>query len=438
MIDSQRIPYSQEAEESCLGALLTNPSLLPLLESIIQPDSYFLLRHRHIAKAIQRTADRDGDYDYLTVAQALKEQGKLDEVGGQSYLLYLVNNTPSTANAEIYAHIVQRAAIRRKLLVAGDAIKALALKEDMDVEQVLSEAESEMNKVRQESISNDETGVGVLLSQRLAFVQERVENPSLLPGLPVGLKGLDNLLGGFQRSDLIVIAGPRGVGKTALMLTMLHYLSRHVGTGMISLEMGAEQLVDRLISIESSLNLQQVRFGNFKPDSQQWTRYVEAVGRVNKHQFRLFDRPATPEIIRAKALQWRRETALSALFVDYLQIITSNGQFRGQRTQEVGYFSRSLKGLAKELHCPVIAGAQLSREGVRGEPELHHLRESGDIENDADVVILLWAPDEHDPNWIRAKIAKHRNGPTGAIDLWFERDCVRYRDARRMDLEAVV
>lgn len=440
---SQPIPYSQEAEEAVIGAILVNPVAYYGVAAFLKADDFFLLRHQYIWGALDRLAGRSEPIDYLTVMQELRDIDKLGEIGGPAYLTQLINNTPTSVHAEVYGRLVERAATRRRLLTASDEIKALALNEELNVEQVIAESEARLFDVTERQITREL----VPLREAIITYYDRIEflmhNQGAALGVPTGFKDLDKLLGGFQKSDLLIFAGRPGTGKTSFMLSAALNIARlGARIAIFSMEMGAEQIVQRLMSMESAINNQTLRLGQLTP--QEWARFVQVSGNLSNLRIYIDDTPAmNPLQLRTKCLRMAREHGVDLVVVDYMQLMNSGGAYENNRVQEISYISRSLKELARELNVPVLSAAQLSRAVEQRQdkhPVLSDLRESGSIEQDADVVMFLYRDSlyneaSENPNGAEIIIAKHRNGPTGTIELYFEKTLTKFMNAAQRSVD---
>jgi replicative DNA helicase len=397
------------------------------------------VRHEYLWDAMTRLNKRGDTLDTITLAHELKAMGRLADVGGEAYLTSLMVNTPTSANAEVYGRLVYRTALRRRLIVCGDDLRKLALDQESSMEDVMADAERAFTNVRDASLEDGGLTFKDMVGQFMDDVFERVEHPDRPIGIPSGWNGLDDLLGGWHKGDLVIVAGRPGMGKTSAMLTAaLNAAKLGARVGIASQEMTHPQVVARMAAIETGINLQKINHGRL--DAEEVRRFVKAAGVLSELPIHVIDAPGlTPAKLRMQALRWMRRGGLDLLMVDYLQIMSSGGIFRGnERVQEVGYFARSLKQLAKELRIPVIAAAQLSR-GVENRedkrPILSDLRESGEIEQEADVVAFLYRDVVYNeatefPNRADVIVAKHRNGPTGVVSLHFEKHTTRFTDAR--------
>ncbi len=440
-------PYSQEAEEATIGAILVNSVTYFAVAAFLKADDFFILRHRYIWEALTRLHERGEPIDYLTVTQDLKDVGRLSEIGGPAYLTQLINTTPTSVHAEVYGRLVERSAVRRRLMAASDEIKALALNEELTVEQVIADAESKLFDVTERQMSKELIPMREAVSDYFDRIEYLMANRNHALGVPSGFKDLDTLLGGFQKSDLIIFAGRPGMGKTSFMLSAALNMAR-LGQriAIFSMEMGVEQIVQRLISMESAINSQSLRLGQLT--QQEWARFVHAAGNLSKFPIYIDDSAAlNPLELRTKCLRMQREHGLDLVVVDYLQLMNAGGTYENNRVQEVSYISRNMKELAREFNVPILSAAQLSRAVEQRQdkrPQLSDLRESGSLEQDADIVMFLYRDDMYNeatefPNQADIIISKHRNGPTGTISLYFEKTLTKFMNAaeRSVDLSHI-
>ncbi|MBC7812814.1 MAG: replicative DNA helicase [Burkholderiales bacterium] len=439
-------PYSQEAEEAVIGAVISNPDAFLSVTAFLQIEDFYLLRHSNIWKALLRLNERGDPIDLLTVSEELSNMGVLDEIGSVAYLMQLVNNTPTSIHAEVYGRLVERAAIRRRLLKAADEIKALALDEELSIERVTDEAESRLFSVTDRQMKREFIPMNVAISEYFDVIEHLVANSDQPLGLPSGFKDLDKLLGGFQRSDLLIFAGRPGMGKTSFLLTVaLNAAKLRARIAIFTMEMGVEQIVQRIVSMETGINTQKLRLGQLSPH--EWALFVQATGNVSNLRIFIDDTPSlTPTQMRSKCRRLAHEEGIDLIIVDYMQLMSGgSNSFNNNRVQEISYISRTMKELARELNVPVFSAAQLSRAVEQRQdkrPVLSDLRESGSIEQDADVVMFLYRDSiyneatEH-PNLADVIIAKHRNGPTGTVSLYFNKSITRFEDGevRRVNLD---
>ncbi len=437
-------PFSPEAEEAVLGAILSNPGAWFGIAAFLQQDDFFLLRHRWIWEAMQRISERNENLDFLTVGEELAQLGHLEETGGTAWLIRLINNTPTSVHAEVYGRIVQRAALRRRLLAAAESIRGVALDEQQTIESVIEQSEALVFEATENRTRRDLLPISVAISDYYERIEYLIRHSDTPLGLPTGFRAVEQLMGGMQRSDLLVFAGRPGMGKTSFMLSVVLNVAR-LGSrvALFTMEMGVEQIVQRLVSMETGINMQQLRLGQVSPQEQ--GRLLEAMGRLSDLQIYIDDTPAlNPLELRAKCRRMHLEHGIDLILVDYMQLMNAGGAYENNRVQEISYISRSLKELARELNVPLLSAAQLSRAVEQRQdkrPQLRDLRESGSIEQDADIVMFLYRDEVYNeatdiPGQADIIVAKHRNGPTGTISLFFDKTITRFRDvnAQRIDL----
>lgn len=441
-------PQNIEAEQSLLGSILIDKDALIKIGDMIVPDDFYKNTHAMIFEAMLELYGKNEPIDILTLANRLEEKGQLEKIGGRSYLAVLSNTVPTASNIKEYASIVERKATLRKLLAASDKIAQLGYKEDSDsVDEVVDEAQQHIFSVSQKHLKRTFTDIRTILHEAFERIDELHKEKGKLRGLPTGFKQLDNLLAGLQKSDLIILAARPSVGKTSLGLDIARHaaVKQKVPVGVFSLEMSKEQLVDRLLCAEAGVDLWKMRTGNLsdKPGSDDFPRIGHAMGTLSEAPIYIDDTPANTVMqIRTKARRLQAEHGLGLIVVDYLQLMESHKYYGGDnRVQEVAEMSRNLKGIARELNIPVLALSQLSRAVETQKPaipKLAHLRESGSIEQDADVVMFIYRkaadrgyrledipPDER--NIAEIHIAKHRNGPTGMVRVFFDEQRASFR-----------
>ena len=438
--DIRVVPHSREAEEAVLGAVLINPEKYFDVMQIVSADDFYIHRHQWIWQAYTTLIDQGRDIDVRTVSDELEKKGRLTEAGGFLYLYSLVSKTPFSMHAESYAQIILEKSTRRKLLEAAGQLSELAFDEKKKLEEVLSQSEKAIFNISEHQDRKEVKPINTVLSNIFDNVKELYQQDEELVGLPTGFTDLDRLLGGFQKSDLIIVAGRPGMGKTGFLLSVLKNAAllyrKHVA--MFSLEMSNEQLVQRLISQQTGINSQKLRSG--KLADEELPIFVEAIDVLGSTKVFLDDTPAiTPMQLLAKCRRLDLEHHLDLIIVDYLQLM-SGDLGRENWVQEVSYISRNLKILARELNVPVLTAAQLSR-GVEQRsdkiPMLSDLRESGSLEQDADIVMFLHNPNtDSDGNpaldgAMKLIVAKHRSGPVGEIDLVFLKKLARFENAAR-------
>lgn len=437
------VPYSQEAEAAVIGAVLTNPNAYFNVAAFLKAEDFFLLRHQWIWHCIERIVERDESFDYLSVAEELRDIGHFDEVGGYAYLLQLVNNTPTSVHADVYGKLVERAAVRRRLLKAAEEIRVLALDEEMPIERVTDEAEQALLHVTDDQIKRDLVPIRDAISEYFDRIEALMASQDQALGLPSGFRGLDQLLGGMQKSDLLIFAGRPGMGKTSFMLSVALNAARFDKNIVIfTMEMGVEQIVQRLLSMETGIDMHRLRLGNFK--QQETTRLFEAMDRLSRFRIFIDDTPAlSPLQMRSKCRRMAREHGIDLIMVDYMQLMNAGGVYENNRVQEISYISRSLKELARELNTPLFSAAQLSRAVEQRQdkrPQLSDLRESGSIEQDADVVMFIYRDEVYNEETERKNqadviVAKHRNGPTGVVSLYFRKELTQFANLSKTDVD---
>ncbi|GAB4572185.1 MAG: replicative DNA helicase [Anaerolineae bacterium] len=438
-------PHSVEAEEAVLGSILMNPEALHEVRVFLTPEDFFILRHGWIYEAILRLAERNDAIDVRTVAEELRAQERLEDVGGEAYLNYLPTTMPTALNAEVYAHIVERAAIRRRLLGAAGEIARLAQDQERDINEVIDQSESTLFTVTEQRLRQELVPIQVAISQYFDRIEHLRESDTEALGVPTGFVDLDKLLGGLQKSDLIIVAGRPGMGKTSFMLSLAMNAARkgRARIAIFSMEMSNEQLVQRMISTETGISSQNLRLG--RVSDAEWARFVEATGNMSNLQIYLDDSPAVSAMqLRTKCRRLYREYGLDLVIVDYLQLMNA-GRSMGRdtnRVQEITYISRALKELARELNVPVLSAAQLSRAVEQRQdkrPQLSDLRESGSIEQDADIVMFLYRDEVYNDatehlGEAEVIVAKHRNGPTGTITLLFRKELTQFVNIRKQNI----
>jgi replicative DNA helicase len=434
----QAQPHSRQAEEAVLGAILIDSEAYFNVAQFLRPDDFYIVRNRWIWEAFTRLHERRAPIDYLTLCEELEQQGQLMELGGPAYVMSLINQTPSSLNAEAYGRLVEENSVRRRMLVAANELARLAYDQKQSVETIMDEAEKSIFSISERRVHNDLQPIQTVLSDVYDRVDQLSRRDEEIFGVPTGLVDLDRLLGGLQNSDLLIIAGRPGMGKTGFMLSIMKNAAlrhkKHIA--MFSLEMANEQLVQRLIAQETGIDTQRMRTG--KLAEEEIPLFTHAIEVLSDTHIFLDDTPAiTPMQLRTKCRRLHMEYELDLVLVDYLQLMSSDMR-TDNRVQEVSYISRNLKILARELNVPVLVGAQLSRaveQRADKRPILSDLRESGSLEQDADIVMFINRPDalEKDSpkvNIAEIIVAKHRNGPTHpGIELVFLNNLARFENA---------
>ncbi len=438
----QLAPHSVEAEEAVLGSILINPEALFEVLSFLHAEDFFIVRHGWIWEAMLSLHERRDPIDYLTVVNELEQLGRLSEVGGAAYILSLINKTPSALNIEGYGRIVERMAVRRRLIDAAGQIARVAHSEEPDIETVVSKAEQAIFEVTERRLSRELVPIRNAVSEYFDHVSFMARHQEEVLGVPTGFIDLDRMLGGLQRSDLLIIAARPGMGKSSWLNSVVMNAARsNQRVAMFSLEMSNEQLVQRFVSAETNIPSHKLREG--KLDEKDWAQFLAATQYIGTLPIYMDDTPAlSTSDLRTKARRLHLEMGLDLVVIDYLQLMTT--PYRSEnRVQEISYISRSLKQLARELNVPVVAAAQLSRaveQRTDKRPLLSDLRESGSIEQDSDVVMFIYRdayynPETPEGNKAEIHIAKHRNGPTGVVELIFIPALTQFQNAARHSID---
>ena len=433
----QSQPHNRQAEEAVLGSVLINPESYYDVAQILEAGYFYIIRNRWIWDIFTKLHENRSPIDILTVSEELENRNQLEEIGGQAYLLMLVNQTPSSLNAEAYAKIVEETSVRRRMLASANEMAKLAYQQDKPIERIIDSAEKSVFNLSERRIRRDLQSIQTVVSQYYDRVSQLYQRSEEVYGVPTGLADLDKLLGGLQKSDLLIIAGRPASGKTGFLLTVAKNAAmkhkKHVA--MFSLEMSNEQLVQRMIAQETGINTQNLRSG--KIGENQWDLFTKAIEVLGDTKIYLDDTPAlTPIQMRTKCRRLHLEHHIDLVLVDYIQLMSSESR-TDNRVQEVSYISRNLKTLARELNVPVLAAAQLSRaveQRSDKKPILSDLRESGSLEQDADIVMFIHkkdgiASENEKTELIQLIVAKHRNGPTRDIDLVFIKDLAQFYNA---------
>jgi len=385
-------PYSIEAEEAVLGSILINPEVLANIAEFLRGDDFFEQKHIWIWEAMVSLATQGEEVDNLTVTDELRRQKRLEDAGGSAYITYLINNTPTHIHAETYARLVEVASVRRRLLGAAGQIAQIAREETVEIQEVISKVESVLFGVTDQRAKKDLVAMEQAVKEYYDRIQTLFENPNEQLGVTTGFRDLDNLLGGWQRSDLCIVAARPGVGKTSFLLGVALNAARmaNAKVAIFSLEMGREQLVQRLYAVETGINSQQLRLGRLT--NEEWERFVEATSKLVQLPITIDDTPGISiQQLRARCRRLSREQGLDLVIVDYLQLLSSGVVSRqDNRQQEISLISRNLKEMARELKVPVISAAQLSRaveQRADKRPQLSDLRESGCLTGDTMIYL---------------------------------------------------
>ena len=429
-------PANPEAEEAVLDSLLIDPDAVLKVASFLEAEDFYRERNGWVYRAILDLHERREPADFVTLCDELERNNILQEIGGAAYITQLINNVPSAAYVEHYGRIVERTATLRRLIDAAGQIVALAYEEAQDVEEVVDRAEQIVFNVAERRVRRDLVPVRQVMHDVVDRIDYLHRHQGQILGVPSGFTYLDRLLGGFQKSDLIILAARPAVGKTSLALNFALNAARKYRkvVAYFSLEMSSEQLVQRLLSTETGIDQQRLRKGEI--EDRDWDMIMAAAGELSTTMLYIDDTPAMSALeLRTKARRLQAEHGLDLIVVDYLQLM--RGDTRSEnRVQEISYISRALKGLARELEAPVIALSQLSRAieaRTDHKPMLSDLRESGAIEQDSDIVMFIYREDMVKENSDRKNIAdvivaKHRNGPTDTIPLYFRKELTKFEN----------
>lgn len=436
--DIRKPPQDVEAEISALGSLMLDKDAIYRVMDYLNAKDFYKPTHHTIYSAMLDLSDKREPIDVLSVTSRLRELGKLEEIGGSAYLATLINSVPTASHVDNYAAIVRKKRLLRDLIDASHHIAQLGYNEAENVEILIDEAEQKIFGIAKDSLRQEFFAVKDALEEAWERIEMIHRDRDTLRGVTTGFKDLDDVLGGLQRSNLVVLAARPSLGKTSLALDFARNAARlKHPVGFFSLEMSREELVDRLIAAEAGVDLWRLRTGHLRSDGDDndFVRLQDAMAKLSDLPL-FMDDTAAPTVmeLRAKARRLQAEKKLDLVVVDYLQLIRGHSSFES-RVQEVSEISRSLKAMAKELNVPVLAVSQLSR-GVEmrpsSVPKLSDLRESGSIEQDADVVMFIYREDKVRENTDRKniaeiQIAKHRNGPTGKIELYFHEETSSFR-----------
>lgn len=436
--DGRIPPQDIDAEKSLLGAILLSDAIFPDIITIIKAQDFYENIHQTIFAAMMSLYDQHKPIDLLTLTSELKTTKKLKEIGGAPYLSELTNYVPTAAHAKAYAEIIEKTSVRRKLIKAGSIISNKAFEDDANVIDLVGEAEKELFNVSNKIVKTDYQPMEELLADAFDRIEELHKNKGALRGLKTGFRDLDNKTAGFQKGDLVIIGARPAMGKTTFAQNLAYNIASINKKGVLffSMEMAANEIIDRMISDVSGVDNWKMRTGNLSDE--EFSRIGDALGEMDEIPIYIDDTSSmTIMELRNKARRAVHDHDIGIVIVDYLQLIQGSDRYAGNRVQEVTEISRGLKILARELEIPVIALAQLSR-GVTGRddprPVLSDLRESGSIEQDADLVMFLHRPDyykqnndDFEPtNITELIIAKHRHGAVGKIELYFHPELLRF------------
>jgi replicative DNA helicase len=434
-------PQAVDLEEAVLGAIMLEKDAVLSVLDILKPGSFYKDAHQKIYKAILDLSMAEKAIDILTVTEELKKQNSLEEVGGPLYITQLTSKVASAAHLEFHARIIQQKYIQRELIRVSSDIQKKAFDETMDVDDLLDQAEADLFEIAEGNIKKETSKINVLVKEAINQIEEAAKREDHLSGVPSGFTKLDRLTSGWQRSDLIIIAARPSMGKTAFALSMARNMSveHNRPIAFFSLEMSSIQLVNRLIVSETELPSDRIRNGRL--EEYEWKQLDYKISSLVEAPIYIDDTPAISIFeLRAKCRRLKVQHNIEAVFVDYLQLMSGTGEIKGSREQEVSNISRSLKSIAKELDIPVIALSQLNRSvelrSGNKRPQLSDLRESGAIEQDADLVIFIHRPEKYDiyedeqgnslVGLAEILLAKHRNGPIGDLQLKFKDESAKF------------
>jgi replicative DNA helicase len=444
-------PNDNDAEEAVIGSLLIDGSAIYQIADFLQPGDFYFEQNQWLYEAAVALYQRDEAINQVTLSQELSRKGRLESCGGAAKLSYLISVCPTSLDVEHYARIVYRLSIDRQLISTGDRIASIGYEAGPDVEESMAKAEGLLFKLRRGQGTGDLTHIRQVLDKYFEESPEATgQPPERLPYVLSGFNGLDEFLGGLQRSDLVIVAGRPSMGKTSLALNIARNaaVEHRACVALFSLEMGRDSLVTRLVSSESGVTARRIRFGEHKSEDEE-RKVLEATGILSDAPIYIDDTPMIRMAeMRSKALRLNYERGIDMVILDYLQLMQGESSGRGEnRVQEISYISRALKALARELNAPVLAVSQLSRAvewRASHEPQLSDLRESGSIEQDADVVMFIYRDEYYyksEEEWVAAHpdqaypreeadviIAKHRNGPTGRVKLRFKHALAKFEN----------
>jgi len=424
-------PQNIEAEQSILGGLLIDKDAIIKIAQILRPNHFYRVQHSIIYEAILSLFERREPADVVTVADELREKKNLKQAGGETYLGDLVNMVPTVSNVEAYAQIVKEAYIRRELISIANSTSSTAFNGGSAVQELLEQTEKNIFSLSQEHISQDFTPIRDVLAESFQRIEELHQKKSKFRGIPTGFTDIDALLAGLQDSNLIILAARPSVGKTSFALNIAQYIAVHeqLPVAFFSLESSKEELVDRLLSSQADVDGWKIMTGNL--NEKELEKITEAMAILADAPIYIDDTPGARVLdMMTKARRLQMDHDIKIVFVDYLQLAVSRNL--ENRVQEVAEISQTMKNLARELKCPVVVLSQLSRaveQRGSSKPQLADLRDSGSIEQDADVVMFLHRADEDeqlDANHVKLTISKHRNGPVGEVDLVFRGDRTRF------------
>jgi replicative DNA helicase len=431
-------PQNVEAEQSVLGAMLISREAIEKAGEILKAEDFYRQDNRIIFSAIMDLHERNQAVDLVTVIEELRKMGELEAVGGTSAITALSNAVPTAANVVYHAKIVEEKSLRRQLIRAATDIASTGYEEEADISTTIDQAEQKILSVANRKQSGGLVKIRDIVRQAMERVEKLYDSKEAFTGLPTGFSDFDKMTSGLQPSDLIIVAARPSMGKSSLVLNIAEHVALKGKKSVIffSLEMSKEQLVQRMLCSQAGIDAARLRIGQLQDD--EWPKLVNAADKLSNAHIMLDDTPGMTALeMRSKARRWKAENGLDLIIVDYLQLMQgSSHRTSDNRQQEMSEISRSLKGLARELNVPVIALSQLSRSVEsrnNKRPMLSDLRESGALEQDADIVAFIYREDYYnketeDKNIAELIIAKHRNGPTGTVKLFFRKETTRFYD----------
>lgn len=434
-------PQNIDAEMSLLGAVLIDEEVIADVSEHVTAKDFYDKRHQAIYGGMIRLYERHKPVDLLTLTDELKKKNELEAVGGSAYLTELTNYVPTAAHASTYAEMVAQKAVRRRLIKASAEISEMGFDDDATTQELLEKAEAELFSVSDQSLKQDLVSIESILTESFDRIEELHRNKGQLRGIRTGYRDLDNMTAGLQRSDLIILAARPAMGKTTLVTNLAYNVATIAKLPVLffSLEMSKEQLIDRMLADASGVDSWNIRTGNLSDED--FSKLSEAMGEMAEAPIFIDDTPGLSVLeMRTKARRAAHDQQLGLIIVDYLQLMQTTGNHNGNRVQEVSEISRGLKLIARELNVPLIALSQLSRSVESRTPpipQLSDLRESGSIEQDADIVSFIYRPGYYEPdnpevqNITDLIIAKHRNGPVGKVQLYFHPERLRFMSLDR-------
>ena len=440
MEDVTRIPpHSVESEQSILGSILLDKDAIITVSETIRPSDFYKEAHKIIYECMLKLSNKNEPIDLITLTEELRKQGHLDDVGGISYITSLSTIVPTTSNVKYYADIVKEKSVLRQLIKASNDIINLGYENSVKVEEVLEKAEKRIFDISQEKASDDFKSINEVLVDAYDMIEKLYTNKSDVTGITTGFKDLNKKINGLQRTDLILIAARPAMGKTAFSLNLVQNaaLKGDASVAVFSLGMSKDQLVQRMLAAQSHVELKKIKTGTL--DENDWPRIIDAMAVLSNANIHIDDTPGIKiSELRSKCRKLKIEKGLDLILIDYLQLMEGEGN-NESRQQEIAKISRSLKIIAKELNCPVVALSQLSRapeQRADHRPMLSDLRESGSIEQDADIVMFLYRdeyyhPDSERKNIGEVLIAKNRHGETGSVELVWLGEVQKFADKAR-------